>query len=212
MAELEGMVKKPWSPFGIGGKRERVIILISAIVGIVAFIVLLKRNQANVAASEEQSYGLGTGTDAAIDMYGTPGAGYSSGSYSTYEPSTDVEGTPATTPVGPVQDFTLSYSQDTGLSFDKSSETTSGKSGGGFNIGFKGFSLGSGSKSSSSTTRKQTTINAPETFQASTTITNATPDTIASVEDFLQRQGGTAEQRMAHQKELLSQSEHVAQT
>jgi hypothetical protein len=108
-------------------------------------------------------------------------------------------------PVGP--DFSLAYTEDTGVNVGATNAASSSK-GGGFGISLGGIGLGA-SSSKSSSSQQQAEVDVANSFQASTQITNATPDSISSVENFLERIGGTAEQRMTEQRNLLATSSEV---
>jgi hypothetical protein len=208
---MEPDVKK-WSPFGVGGHRERIIIFVSALVGIVAFIVLIRRkNAANAEAVDNSTFGLGSDQGAAMDLAGSPNnlGGY--GGYDTgYIPassgsSVDVGTVPVSAaPVPSGVNFNLSYQEDTGVTLQGTKG--SGSSGGGFgiNAGWLGKTLGLTVGGKTSTNTQSFDIAAPQTFQATTSIENATPESIAGLQTFLEEVGGTAEQRMVNQKQVLA--------
>jgi hypothetical protein len=218
--DIQAGVNK-WSPFGVGNKRERIIVLVSAVVGIVAFFLLLKRSKAAAASSDTSSYGLGDDTGTAIDLAGTPnvsGIGGSSGGYIVPSGTDPTTNPVASTPIPAGPNFNLAYTQDTGVGVSSDLESASSfasSSGGGFNIGVGKLSLGgnkSSSSSGSSSSKALAAITATEQFQAQTSIENADPSSIAGLETFLERVGGSAEQRMDMQKQVLATSSEVVGT
>jgi hypothetical protein len=55
-----------WSPLHLGSHHERTIILVSAVIGIIAFILLLRKQ--NTAAAGDGTYSIGSDTGAAMDL------------------------------------------------------------------------------------------------------------------------------------------------
>jgi hypothetical protein len=209
---------KGWSPFGVGEHKERIIVFVSALVGIVAFIVLMKRQKADSASAT--TYGLGSDTGNAVDFAGSPnnlGSGSSgivdSGSVAEVQPNYGITDG-SLIPVYNNQ-VSLGYSQDTGVNL--SNEISSGQGGGGSTGGFNislpkllggiGFGVTGKTRAITPSQTSKQDITAQETFTTNTQLINASPDSIASVETFLERVGGTAESRMAHQKDILAMGE-----
>lgn len=197
-----------WSPLHIGNKKERTIILISAIVGIIAFIFILRKQ--NAAAPSDGTYSIGSDTGTAYDLAGSPsnlGASYGAGGSSLSDLQAMIDSSIAK--IGPAFDnqIDIGYTADNSTEYSREIGAGGGGNKGGFGISMFGGTFGVSGGSRAVTPSDALNIRATDKFSTTTSLMNASPDTLASVQNFLKIVGGTADERMQHQSNVIAMGE-----
>jgi hypothetical protein len=198
-----------WSPFHLGDHKERTIILISAVIGIIAFIFILRKQSAVADSTGTYSIGSDTGTTA-TDLTGTPtnlGTSYGVAGTSL----TDLQNMIDSSIAGITNAFSnqVDFDYTTANSTEYNQQVGAGGGGntGGFGISGFGITIGGLGSTRAITPSNNLDIKATDQMSATTQLINTGPETLASIQNFFKEVGGTADQHMQNQANVIAMGE-----
>jgi hypothetical protein len=101
----------------------------------------------------------------------------------------------------------IGYTADNSTEFNRIQGAGGGGNTGGFGVSLFGVTLGVNSGSRAVTPSDSLNIKATDQFSTSTQLINTGPETLASIQNFLKEVGGTADERMRNQSNVMAMGE-----